>query len=222
MTNTESASAAEQAAAPSRSSRISIARALKELKTLDGRIRGSINGSGRVVTAAIKGKDRHDLDLGSCDRIESLMERRNAIKAAVSVSNAKCTVEVGEQRRQYVVAEAIDRQRSAKEYDRLYLNALKRQLAEAQQVVSSEEAARDQRLDNHLQSLCGRDSTRTRADDVEAITEVFMRQNTIQLVNPLNLGEKIAKMESEIEDFEQNIDVCLSEHNAMTFIEILL
>eukprot|EP00658_Telonema_sp_P-2_P050207 TRINITY_DN38256_c0_g1_i1.p2 TRINITY_DN38256_c0_g1~~TRINITY_DN38256_c0_g1_i1.p2 ORF type:complete len:110 (+),score=41.38 TRINITY_DN38256_c0_g1_i1:30-332(+) len=95
-----------------------------------------------------------------------------------------------------------------------------RSLVGSEMCIRDREANRDQRLDNHLQSLCGRDSTQTRAEDVEAITEVFVRQNTIALVDPLNLGEKIAEMEREIEDFEQNVDVCLSEHNAVTFIEI--
>merc|ERR1711988_1063336 len=131
-------------------------------------------------------------------------------------SNATHSIDVGSgpHRKRWLVAEAIERQRSTKEYDSLYIKELRRQLAEAQRIVESEEEARDRRLDSHLQSLCGRDSTRTRADDVEAITDVFLKNNTVELVDPLKIGDKIAKLEEELSDFEENVDVALSEYNA--------
>ena len=71
---------------------------------------------------------------------------------------------------------------------------------------------------SHL-SLCGRD-TCTRADDVEAITEVFLKNNPVELVDPLKIGEKIKALEEELEDFEENVDVALSEYNAITTTQI--
>merc|ERR1711871_1165500 len=202
---------------------MSIARGLKELKTLDKRVRDSITkNANRVVTASIKGRQSHELDTGICDRVLALMERRRAIKAAITSSNATHSIEIGtgQHKKRWLVSEAIERQRATKEYDKLYIGELRRQLAEAQRIVENEEEARDRRLDSHLQSLCGRDSTRTRADDVEAITEVFIKNNTVELVDPLKIGDKIAALESELSEFEENVDVALSEHNAITTIEI--
>lgn len=203
--------------------KMSIARGLKELKTLDKRVRDAITkNSHRVVTACIKGRQTHEIDTGICSRVEALKERRRQIKAAITASNATHEIEIGtgSNLKRWLVAEAIERQRATKEYDALYIKELRRQLAEAQRLVESEEEARDRRLDSHLQSLCGRDSTRTRADDVEAITEVFLKNNPVELVDPLKIGEKIAALETELEDFEENVDVALSEHNAITCIEI--
>ena len=55
---------------------------------------------------------------------------------------------------------------------------------------------------------------------MEAITEVFLKNNPVELVDPLKIGEKIAALEEELSDFEENVDVALSEHNAICTIEI--
>merc|ERR1719164_387177 len=135
---------------------MSIARGLKELKTLDKRVRDAISkNSHRVVTACIKGSQSHEIDTGICARVEALKERRRQIKAAITASNATHEIEIGtgSNRRRWLVAEAIERQRATKEYDALYIKELRRQLAEAQRLVESEEEARDRRLHSHP---CGR------------------------------------------------------------------
>merc|ERR1712159_17469 len=76
--------------------KMSIARGLKELKTLDKRIREAITkNTHRVVTASIKGRHSHEIDEGICSRVEALTERRRQIKAAITASNATHYVEIG-------------------------------------------------------------------------------------------------------------------------------
>lgn len=46
---------------------------------------------------------------------------------------------------------------------------------------------------------------------MEVITEVFLKNNTVELAGPLKIGEKIAALEAELEDFEEDVGVSLLE-----------
>ena len=50
--------------------------------------------------------------------------------------------------------------------------------------------------------------------------EQYRLQNSYEVVDPLKIDELIAKLETEILDFKTNVDVALSESNALTMIEI--
>lgn len=173
----------------------------------------------RVVTAAVNGKCVHDdVDADSYEWIETLHRRRRGIKGAITTSNATQTIQVGDRR--MLVSEAIATQQEMLGYDGLCITALKAQLNEASAAVTKAEEQREVVLDGFIQSLCGRDSTRTRADDVEALTETFMRSHRVELIDPLGIAGKIKALEDQMQRFEEDVDVALSEHNATTYIEV--
>jgi len=66
----------------------------------------------------------------------------------------------------------------------------------------------------------GDDKVKPTDDDVKAIVDPFVKRNQFHLVDPLVAEALIEKLKKEVEDFEMEVDACLSEINATTFIEV--
>jgi len=202
--------------------KMTIHRALTELKTLDARIHSAIDG-GTFITAnkrsntKINGKsieDHKGVIQGSYDKVVSLIERRNDIKSAIVDSNAKTVVKVAG--KEMTVAQAIERKTSI-HYDAAYLDRLKASYAQAVATVNRENEMLPRKLETYLQSVLGsKDSAKT--EDVEYHTKSFMDRNEYELIDPVSLKEKIDKLEEEIYEFKAEVDAVLSESNATTFI----
>ena len=99
------------------SERMSIHRALAELKTLDARINSACSGTfvyaNKKSNAKISGMSIEDAKkflVGNYDRAKDLIERRKKIKSAIVESNAKTEVEVAGIK--MTVADAIERKSS--------------------------------------------------------------------------------------------------------------
>jgi len=202
--------------------RMTIHRALTELKTLDSRIYNAIE-NGTYITPnkrsnqKINGKtiEEHKRVIqGDYDKVASLIERRNKIKAAIVASNAKTEVTIAGNT--ITVAEAIERKSSIK-YDQHFLDALKAQYVRATKKVNRENEELPRKLETYLQSVLG-SKEQAKTEDVEFHTKSFTERNEYELIDPLQLKEKIDKMEEEIENFLAEVDACLSESNAITFI----
>ena len=50
--------------------------------------------------------------------------------------------------------------------------------------------------------------------------EQYRSQNGWDIIDPLKIDDLIAKLEEEILNFETNVDVALSQSNALTYITI--
>jgi uncharacterized protein (UPF0335 family) len=202
--------------------KMTIHRALTELKTLDARIHSAIDG-GTFITAnkrsntKINGKtveEHKSVIQGHLDKVVGLIDRRNQIKAAIVESNAKTMVSVGGVK--MTVAQAIER-KSSIHYDEVYLDRLKASYATAVSTVNRENEMLPRKLETYLQSVLGnKDSAKT--EDVEFHTKSFMDRNEYELIDPASLKEKIDKLEEEIYNFKAEVDAVLSESNAVTFI----
>jgi hypothetical protein len=203
--------------------KMSIHRALAELKTLDSRI-NSACGMPFVVAnkksnTKIQGMSVEDFKkylFGNYDRSIDLIERRKKIKSAIVESNAKTTVEIAGNK--ITVADAIERKNSI-EYEKTLLNNFKIQFNKANSKVISENEVLPQKLEAYLSGVLGEKNQRT-TDEVEAHTKSFNTRNEWELIDPLHLNEKIRKIEDDIIAFETEVDATLSESNAITIIEI--
>lgn len=58
------------------------------------------------------------------------------------------------------------------------------------------------------------------AEDIKKRSEIFHQDGDYSLIDPLNLKEVIQKLEQEIIQFRHECDSTMSEHNALTFVEI--
>jgi transcriptional regulatory protein LevR len=131
-------------------------------------------------------------------------------------SNAVTEVKIGEET--MTVAEAIER-KSSIEYHKALLQTMRHQLHYVQtRVQELEEETRD-RLDRLLESKLGKEG-KTREEDLKAITKNFEEKNMPKIIDPLNLQKQIEDLDEYIDNFENEVDLVLSESNAQTEIEV--
>jgi hypothetical protein len=207
--------------------KISITRALKELKTLDARISQGISGlnvldvtqnkyNGKTLknnstvekfTAEVKAKNQ---------ALQDLIKRRNAIKSALVLSNATTKVKVGGL--EMTVAEAID-QKAFVQYKKQLLTSLRTQKVQFDRELDQSRANMDRQIEVFMQQNLGKDK-KVNSEEYNAIAKPFIEANELKLVDPINVGEVIKTLEEEVTTFEADIDIALSESNSKTEITL--
>lgn len=204
--------------------KMSITRALTELKTINARIEKQVDNTSFIAGVIGKGgipgfasiKEYEDRAKSTYQSIQDLIKRRNAIKSAVVISNAQTAVTVSG--KQMTVAEAIER-KQAINLDKMLLNKLR---SSWQYVVREVEKKNEQvqdRLDKQLEALIGKDA-RLKSDEHEGFIKTFKEQNEAVVIDPLDIKAEIDKITKNIEEFETEVDFVLSESNTVTFIDI--
>ncbi|MEK4486304.1 hypothetical protein MHH81_12045 [Psychrobacillus sp. FSL H8-0484] len=203
---------------------ISITRALRELKTLDARILKKIN---ETTFAASKKPKENIPGFKTVDEFENkakenlqsikdLIDRRKQIKKAIVESNAKTTVEVSGVK--MTVADAIERKNFI-EIEKTLLGKMNSDYGRSQvRVEQNNELAQD-RLDTQLNNMISKDG-KTDLTAVEGYKKLFWESEETKLIDPISVKEVATKMSLDIETFEDDVDVALSEINARTFISV--
>jgi hypothetical protein len=200
---------------------MSVTQALPELKLLDRRIEKVTETIQSWCKVAHNGapvdKDKHKKETeANLQSFTDLLKRRDAIKRAVILSNAKTPVKIGSF--EGTVAEAIEYKYSIR-VKRELLSNMKECLQSKRAEYEQQKANVDSRLERLLQSELGKD-VKTNPETITALTNSFRENNKVELVDPLDLAAKIATLEEELDSFETNVDWVLSESNATTFIEV--
>lgn len=211
---------------------ISVTQALAELKLLDKRIRKvyepkssySEYDSHSVMTwVAVKTKaspvDAEQLKRDAqadWQSFSDLVARRDKIKRAIVLSNATTRVKVGDW--EGTVAEAVEH-KSSIQYKKEFVKHSKFHLTTVETEFKKKQKEVQDRLDKLLQSELGKD-VRTNPETIQAITTSFLENNKVEMVDPLQLANKIRKLEEEIETFETNVDWVLSECNGRTMVDV--
>lgn len=208
------------------SEKMTIHKALAELKLLDGRIRETIkNGCYCVANkhssdkiCGIPIEDYKKSMQGSYDKAVDLISRRNAIKRAVVLSNAQTKVEISGV--EYTVAEAIDMKNHGIELDVLLKEKMRREYEEAQCEAVTQNESLDKRASDYVTGLYGGGDGKANQKDIEGAKEAFIKMNTYDLIDPLNVSAKIEALESKIAGFTTEVDAALSVNNALTEITV--
>ena len=118
------------------------------------------------------------------------------------------------------VAEAIERKNSI-EYEETLLSEMKRQYANASELVNKENKKVDNKVDELLATLIGKDSDKKISkEDQEAIEKPYRDKNEFELIDPIEIYDKIVKLEEEIDNFKSQVDTQLVISNAITKIAI--
>lgn len=207
--------------------KISITRALKELKTLDSRIQSAITSLNvlDVTQEKFKGKTLKNNSTvenftkevkAKYDSYQDLVKRRNSIKSALVLSNATTKVRVGG--REMTVAEAID-QKSLLEYKKNLLRSLKTQKSQFDKELELSRQNMDRQIEVFMQQNLGKDR-KTSAEDYNQIAAPFIQANELKLVDPIEVSKVITNLEEEVTTFEADIDIALSESNSKTEITV--
>ena len=204
--------------------KMSIHRALTELKTLEERIE---KATSEAITAVASRKSSDKINgvpvdefeasiQGTYDKVVSLIAYRNRIKDAVVQSNATTIINVSG--KEMTVAKGIERKDSIL-YEKRLLQTMTLRYNKAVATVNKENEALPQKLETYLTNILG-SREKASKDDVELHTRTFTERNEWVLIDPLKAAERIEKLREEIYAFEAEIDAVLSESNAITTIEI--
>lgn len=203
---------------------ITITRALRELKTLDARIIKKINETTFATSKKPKENitgfktvnDFENKAKESIQSIQDLMNRRKQIKTAIVESNAKTIVEVAGVK--MTVADAIERKNFI-EVEKTLLRKMNSDYGQAQIKVEQQNELAQDRLDTQLNNMISKDG-KTDLNAVEGYKKLFWESEETKLIDPVNVNVIASKMAQDIETFEDDVDVALSEINARTFISI--
>lgn len=205
--------------------RLTIHRALAELKLIDSRIQKAIS---ELVPQGIHQKTEGKIGVYTQDEFKEtakakyqsvldLINRKAKIKTAIVASNASTEVKVGE--RVMTVADAI----TAKDLNKskqILIDHLRAQQRGTLSLLNKNNEVVDKNIQSLLEANLGKDSVKAGKEDIEAIRKPFMEASQWNLFDPLGLVEKIEGLEKDLLDFQTEVDAVLSESNAITFIEI--
>ena len=205
--------------------KMTVHKALAELKTLDDRINSEITGSvfvraNRHNNMKIFGKTIPDFMAdteSSYQSVKALINRRNAMKRAVVLSNAVTKVEIGGV--EYTVAEAIEMNNHGMENLVDLRNCLREQYSSVMRMVESENGDKlVKACENYIQATFGT-KEKINNPDIEMAQKVYMTNNTYDIVTGLDIEEFIKELTDRIDAFKAEVDSALSVSNALTVIE---
>lgn len=209
---------------------MTVHKALAELKIIDDRILNAINSvtfidSVKNGTKKIKGVsvDAYKESIKSCyQKANDLINRRNALKRAVVMSNATTKVTIGDS--EYTVAEAIDMKNHGLDGMKMMLNTMVRQYRDATYKFNCNSGeSLEEKANQYVMNILGSQggsADKTDAKQVQALHDAFVANNEFIMIDPLNVEKCIEDIQNKIAEFETEADAALSVSNAVTTIDI--
>lgn len=205
--------------------KMTVHKALAELKIIDDRIINAIRERPFVVANKHSNAKIGGVGISEyCKQMESahqkatdLIARRNAMKRAVVLSNAKTEVTIGG--KQYTVAEAIDMKNHGMEMLSDLMNKMRSDYLGAQRTADTENRNLDARADEHVQKMYSGADIKNPSEEMKKTRADFIAAQTVELVDPLKIKEEIDKLSEEIDAFMVEVDAALSVSNAITEVE---
>jgi len=206
---------------------MSVTRALKELKLLDKRITDGTNVlkicdvtqqkfGNKALGTQITGQEFSLKAKSSFQSLQDLINRRGNIKSAIVLSNANTAVKIGS--KTMTVAKAIEEKRFLPVKAHL-LQKLMVEIGSVRKLMEQNKAQLDNQITNLVQQNTGKDR-KIDKDDYEKIAKPFIEANELHLLDPINVDAEIERLRNEINEFETDVDVSLTETNSRTMISI--
>ena len=206
--------------------KLTVHEALCEIKVSDKRIEKAITecrfcAANKEVSPKIAGvpvKDFEDEVRSKYQAIVDLIKRNDAIKKALSLSNASTKITVAGI--EMSVAEAIYMMQHGISHKQKLLLAMARALKDARTVIEIENGARlEDRLDKFIQATYGT-KEKVSAEELDKASKDFKARNEYKLVDPIGIVDKIAALTDNIDKFQAAVDSAIQISNATTYIEI--
>ncbi len=204
--------------------KMTITRALVELKTLNKRIMNAIDNlipvtivTGKNVPRGFTTREDFEKDVkAKYESVNALIDRRKQIKSKIVTANAVTEVEIAGAK--MTIAEAIER-KSSIALEKSLLGRLSEKYASNLKVHEQAEFKCNDQLQRLLEVNFGKDS-KAKSEEIDAISKPYLENNAPRFIDPLDVKKKIEELANEISKFEAEVDVVLSEANAKTEIEI--
>lgn len=205
--------------------RMTIHRALSELKLMDKKIEKSIN---ELEPTGRKTKDGLVNDLYEKEQftesvrakfqsVNDLFTRKALIKNAILESNSKTKVKIAGE--EMTVTDAITKKSNIDLLEH-FVTAMELKHKNVMKVLNTNNEKVERNSIMLAQSALSKEGITIGDDDANAIIQPYLDKNKWSLVDPVNIEDWIEKKKEYILNFKSEVDSCLSESNALTFIEI--
>ena len=206
--------------------KMTIHRALADLKTIDDRIEKAISEtkfcrSNKHSNEKNNGRSIDDYiaeTKSAYESINDLIRRRNAMKRAVVMSNAVTNVTVGDE--VMTVAEAIEMKQKGINNIKLLMGKLAKDSHMALEDCDIHNGANlEVRANEYVTGLFGAKDGKTNVEAIDAAKKMFISANTYDFIDPLGANDVANKLYDYVRIFEADVDAALSVSNAITTIE---
>ena len=210
--------------------KMTVHKALAELKVIDDRINKAISEGVYVIANKHSNEKIQGMTIdqfkekmkASHQKVTDLINRRNALKRAVVLSNATTKIKIGND--EYTVAEAIEMKNHGMEFKTNYMRMIASQNLSAQADINRNSGeAIEKRAEQYVLSVIQAQPKDAKmaidSDAMQALRKDYIKNNTYDLIDPLKVNDIIEKMTDEINEFNTEIDAALSVSNALTVIE---
>lgn len=204
-------------------SKITVSRALVQLKLTDDKIVKAVNKFAPTTTKVGKKLRVNETEEEFQKRVKeelqsitALLELRKKLKDGIIQSNAITKLKVGNE--DMTVAQAIEKKSSIVMKEAL-LTQIRKNFDASNITCTNENIKIQTRLDDQAKVLLGKD-VKKESTEYSDFVSTFLKNNEYTLVDPLKVLDVLKKMESEVEDFKSNVDIALTESNATTSIEV--
>lgn len=211
--------------------KMTVHKALAELKIIDDRINNAIASGTYVITNKHSNTKIHGMTIddfktsmkADFQKVSDLIARRNAIKRAVVASNAVTKVKVGDN--EYTVAEAIEMKNHGMEFKNTFKNYIARQYANAKNEFDKNSGEPlERRAENYVLSVIQAQPKDSKmavdSDAMKNLRAQYIKDNTYDIIDPIGVNDVIEKLDNEISSFITEVDAALSVSNALTVLDI--
>ena len=210
--------------------KMTIHKALAELKTMDDRINKAIRSTSYVLAVkhsaekinGVKVSNFKEQMRSGYQKVADLIKRRDAMKRAVVLSNATTKVKIGDN--EYTAAEAIEMKNHGMEFRSALLSQMNLDYIAAQNDLARNGGeALEKKAEQYVLSVIAaqpKDSKMSADSDVmKGLRQTYIENNTYDLVDPLDITKVMEALNAEINEFNAEVDAALSVSNALTVIE---
>ena len=147
-----------------------------------------------------------------------LIRNRDELKSAIVQSNAATPLTVNGV--DMTCAQAIE-MKSSIQYKKTLLAQLKSTYTAVAARVEQENRRVDQNIEDALSGYTNRDgSKKISEEEQDIIINKRHEEGDFEMVDPLDIANKIDNLENEIDGFESSVDIALTVSNSTTFIEV--
>ena len=208
---------------------ITVTKALSDLNVLTSRIEKETDKL-KVLNTKLKSKkvlkdknievdDFKNEVKSNYQSILDLIKNRDVIKSAIILSNAKTKVIIAG--KEYTVAEAIDKKNRI-ELETDLLMKLKSELITKSKQVTNFNDTLEAQIDKEREIMLSGDNAKNKdiVKTAEELATAKRENNSVELVDPLNIEKVINELEDSIMSFKAEVDQQLSISNATTLIEV--
>ena len=192
---------------------------ISKIKLVDCKRRNEDKTVGERLTAEDFCKQAN----ASYQQIMDLIERYQRIDAAIIASNANSFVETSVGRMSLACAISMrSRLKSGRDkainFEQRLIEIAEEQFRSKVKVADAKNKALESQAENMRLSILGKD-TKVKDDKPLEVVEAYIRENTTEVVNPLDIEKKTADLRTKIDALIKELETQIKVSNATTVIE---